>query len=121
MTNKTPGPKESDKRKRNVLTKLRYKVKVLIQPVPTTATPTQQVNSIAPTPTVATASTQMPVVKSTATSIPVTVYNLATGKFSKVPHPSARPQNEESFHTKLQPSTTGRNTQCPCLTGYSLA
>ena len=69
-------------------------MRVLSQPIPTTTTPTAPLNSTAPTPTVATTSTQMLLVKSTAMSIPAMVYNLATGKFSKVPHPTARPQNE---------------------------
>ena len=85
-----------------MLAKRGCKVRVFVQPVPTTPTPTSPVNSTAPTPTVANASTQMPVVKSTATSIPVMVYNLATGKFSNVPHPTARPQNEG--HPSLQSS-----------------
>ena len=52
---KAPGPKASDKRKRTVIAKRGYKVRVLAQPVPSTTTPTE------PTPTVATVSIQMPV------------------------------------------------------------
>ena len=40
----------------------------------------------------------MPVAKSaamTATSIPVTVYNLAGGKFKGIPYPTRKPQEEE--------------------------
>ena len=62
----------------------------------TTTTPT------APTPTVATASTQMPVTRSTAIVILVTVYKLATEQFAEVPHPTARPQNAE--HPSVQSS-----------------
>ena len=35
-------------------------------------------------------------VKSAATSIPVTVYNLAQGKFEGIPYPTGRPQVEEN-------------------------
>ena len=51
-----------------------------------------------PTPTVATstASTQMPMVKWAAMSIPVTVYNLAQGKFDGIPYYTGRPQVEEN-------------------------
>ena len=51
-----------------------------------------------PTPTVATstASTQMPMVKLAATSIPVTVYNLAQRNFEGIPYPTGRPQVEEN-------------------------
>ena len=38
----------------------------------------------------------MPVMKSAATSIPVTIYNLAQGKFQGIPYPSGRPQLEEN-------------------------
>ena len=44
------------------------------------------------------ATTQMPVVKSTAmaaTSIPVTVYNIAQGKFDGIPYPTGKPKEEE--------------------------
>ena len=90
MPRKAPGPKAIDKRKRTVIAKRGYKVKVLAQPVPAATTPT------APTPTVAIASTQTPVVRSTATSILVMEYKLATGQFVEVPHPTGRPQNERN-------------------------
>ena len=38
----------------------------------------------------------MPVVKSAATSLPVTVYNLVQGKFEGIPCPTGRPQEEEN-------------------------
>ena len=41
----------------------------------------------------------MPVVKSAATSIPVTVYNLAQGKFEEILYPTGRPQVEENPST----------------------
>ena len=103
MTRKAPKPKSSDKRRRTVLTKRKYKVRVIAQPIPKTPTPTASVNSTAPTPTVATASTQMLVTRSTAMSIPVTVYNLAKEKFSEIPYPTGRPQ------TKGNPSVQNSN------------
>ena len=49
-----------------------------------------------PTPTVATTTTttQTPMTKSAATSIPVTVYNLAQGKFQGIPNLTTRVQGE---------------------------
>ena len=72
-------------------------MRVIAQPLPTTPTMCAPMNPI-PTPTVATctASTQMPVVKFAATSIPVTVYNLEQGKFEGIPYPTGRPQVEEN-------------------------
>ena len=61
----------------------------IVQPMP--ANPTLPVSpnlSANPTPTVVTL-TQMPVAKpetATAKSIPVTVYNLAQGKFKEIPY-----------------------------------
>ena len=62
-------------------------------------------NLTAPTPTVATASTQMPVVKSTATSILITVYSLLKGKFGEIPYSTGRPQNKgnPSIHNSNPP------------------
>ena len=53
----------------------------------------------------ATASTQTPVVRSTATSILVTVYKLATEQFAEVPQLIGRPQNERnaSIHSNTPP------------------
>ena len=95
-TRKTTRPKTSDKRRRPVPTKKGYKVRLITQPMPNTQTTTIPVTSTAHTPTVATASTQTPMVKSTAMSIPAMVYNLASGKFSEVPHPTGRLQNERN-------------------------
>ena len=50
ITREAPGPKTSDKRRRTVFTKRRYKVRVIAQPIPTNPTPTELVNSTAPTP-----------------------------------------------------------------------
>ena len=72
-------------------------MRVIAQPIPTTPAPTAPVNltPIVPTPTVATTSTQMPMVKSAAMSIPVMVCNLAKGKFGGIPYPTERHQAEE--------------------------
>ena len=95
-----------------MLAKRKYKVRVLAKPVPTT--PTAPVNSTAPGPTVATTSTQVPVTRSTATSILVTVYKLETGQFVQGPLSTARPQDKGHPSTpKLKPSTTVRHIQCP--------
>ena len=50
--------------------------------------------STAPAPTVVTVSTQTPMVRSTAESIPVTIHKLATGQFAEVPHPTHRSLND---------------------------
>ena len=54
-----------------------------------------------------TVTTQVPVAKTTAMaakSIPVTVYNLAQGKFERIPYPIGKSQEEEG------PSTPSCNT-----------
>ena len=76
-------------------------MRVIAQPLPTIPTLTVPMNPIppaAPTHTVATstATTQIPMMKSAAMSIPVTVYNLAKGKVEGIPHPTGRPQAEEN-------------------------
>ena len=81
-----------------MLTKRKYKMRALVQPVP--ASPTAPVNSTAPAPTVGITSTQMPVTRSTTTSIPVTVYKLATGQFAEVSYLTTRPQDEGHPLTK---------------------
>ena len=60
-----------------------------------------------PTPTVATTSTQTHVVTSAAASTPVTVYNLAKGKFDGVPCPTEILQAEEnpSIHNFNHPQS----------------
>ena len=100
MIRKASEPKASDKRKRTMLTKRKYKVRVLAQPASTT--PTTSVNSTAPIPRIATTSTHTPVTRSAATSIPVMVYKLATGQFVEVPYPTPRPQDEG--HPSIQNS-----------------
>ena len=73
-----------------MIAKRRYKVRVFTQPRPSTPT------STAPTPMVATVSTQTQIVRSTAESVPVTIYKLVTGQFAEVPHPTNRSINKNS-------------------------
>ena len=103
---KTPAPKKAEKKIAKVPVKRRFKMRVITQPISTN--PTLPVNPILPaepTPTVATSTvtTQMPVAKSAATSIPVTVYNLAQGKFKGIPYHTTKYQEGEG------PSTTSCN------------
>ena len=53
-------------------------------------------------PMVASVSTQTPIVRPTAESIPVTVYKLAMGQFAEVPHPTTRSLNENSNPPPLE-------------------
>ena len=108
ITRKAPGPKMNEKKRRTrVSAKRRFKVKVTAQPIPTTPMTTTPVNltPIVSTPTVATTSTLTPMVKSATTSIPVTLYNLAKGRFDGVPFPTERSQAEEipSAHNSNPP------------------
>ena len=98
MVRKSSRPNISapDKRRKTMIAKRRYKVRVLTQPTPSMPT------STAPAPTVATVSTQTPTARSTAESILVTVYKLAMGQFAKVPHQTTRPQNEGSNPPPLE-------------------
>ena len=73
-------PKASDQRKRTVIAKRGYKVRVLDQPMPTTTALTT-----------ATTSTQTQTTGSTARTIPVTVHKLATGQFIEASSPTAKP------------------------------
>ena len=81
---KSPAPKVNDKRRKTMIAKRRYKVRVLTQPTPSIQT------STAPTRIVATVMTQTPMARSTAESILVTIHKLATGQFAKVPCPTTR-------------------------------
>ena len=83
-----------------------------------------------PIPTVATstATTQMPVTKSAATSIPVTVYNLAQGKFKGITNPTTRFQEGKgpstpSFNNPQdqQPEATLTVTTLPEQRGHPMA
>ena len=96
---KTPTPKKTEKKRRaKAPVKRRFKVRVIGQPMP--SNPTLLMNPILPaeaTPTVfsSTATTQMPVTKSVATFIPVSVYYLAQCKFKGIPYPTTRFQEGE--------------------------
>ena len=98
LIRKAPGPKANDNRMKTILTKRKYKMRVLAQPVP--ASPTAPVNSTTPAPMVATTSTQTPVTRSATRSIMVMVYKLATGQFPEVPYPTTRPQDEGHLLTQ---------------------
>ena len=88
---KTPISKKVEKKKcAKEPVKRRFKVRVIAQSMH--ASPTLAAEP-APTEVTSTAATQMPVAKAaavTTTSIPVTVYNLAQGKFKRIPYPSRR-------------------------------
>ena len=82
--------------------KRRFKVRVITQPM--SANPTLPMNPAEPDPTVVTSmvTTQMPVAKSaamTTTSIPVTIYNLAQGKFQGIPYATGKFQEGEGHST----------------------
>ena len=83
-----------------MIAKRKYKVRVLTQPTPSTTT------STAPTPTVATVSTQTPIVRSTAESILVMVYKLATEQFAEVPYPTTRSLNDNTNPPPLEDITS---------------
>ena len=110
-TRKTMVSKKMERKRRaKAPVNRRFKVRVIAQPMP--SNPTSTVNPIPPAepnPTVATltATTQMPVAKSAVTSIPVTVYNLAKGKFEGIPYPTGRPPVKEN------PSAPSHNTPQP--------
>ena len=95
-TRKALVPKKVDKiRRARALVKRRYQVRVFTQPMPTTPTlPMNPIPPAIPTPIVATstATSQMSVVKSAAPFIPVTVYNLAQGKFKGITYPQEGPK-----------------------------
>ena len=85
---KSPTPKVNDKRRKPMIAKRGYKVRVLTQPTPSAPTLT------APVPTVATISTHTP--RPTAKTIPVAMYKQAMGQFAEVPHPATRSLNDNS-------------------------
>ena len=102
-------PKKVEKKKRtNAPVKRRFKVRVIAQPMPTNPTLSMIPTLLAePYPTVVNTmvTTQMPVAKSAAmaaTSIPVTVYNLAQGKFEGISYPTgSASRGRRSFHCQL--------------------
>ena len=92
---KTPVPKKAEKKKRaKAPVKRRFKVRMVAQPMLTNPTlPNNPTLPAEPTPTVVTSmvTTQTPLAKSavvTATSIPISVYHLAQGKFKGIPCPT---------------------------------
>ena len=106
LPQKSPVPKKAEKKKRaKAPVRRRFKVRVIEQPMPINPivpmNPTLPTN---PTPTAVTTmktSTQMPVAKpETATAktslLPVTVYNLAQGKFKEIPYPTRKSQEEKA-------------------------
>ena len=101
LTRKAPGPKMTENKSRTrVPAKRRYKVRVIAQPLPTTPSTYVHMNPIpSPRTAISNASTQILIVKSAATSIPVTVYNVAQGKFEGNPYLEGRPQVEENSST----------------------
>ena len=91
---KTSIPKKAEKKRAKAQVKKRFKVRVITQPMPTNPTlPANLTLPADPTPSVVTTmvtSTQMPVAKPATTTakpslIPVSVYNLAQGKFKEIP------------------------------------
>ena len=99
LARKTPGPTMAEKKRRTgAPVKWRYKVMVIAQPLPlltsTTSLPMNPILTVPTTVTNSTACTQTPMVKSAATTILVTVYNFAQGKFEGIPNPTGRPQAE---------------------------
>ena len=99
-------PKKLEKERRaKVTVKRRFKVRVITQPM--SVNPTLPMNPIPPakfTSPVATLTATTPEVKSAATSISVTVYNLVQGRFEGIPYPTGKPQQKEN------PSTHSCNT-----------
>ena len=98
LPRKTPEPKKTEKKRRTKASvKRRFKRRVIAQPRLTTPTlPMNPIPLAEPTPTVATSTvtTQTPVAKSAATTIPLTVYNLAEGQFKGIPYPITKFQEE---------------------------
>ena len=97
---KSPGPKTNitDKGRKTMIAKRRYKVRVLTQPTSPTTT------STALAPMVVTVGTQTPMVRSTAESILGTIHKLATGQFAEAPHPTSRSINDNPLPLEDNPS-----------------
>ena len=100
LPRKTPIPKNAEqKRRAKAPVKRRFKVRVITEPIPTNHTLLPE-----PTPIVVTTmvTSPMPVARSAATTtaaIPVTVYNLAQGKFKGILYSTDRLQEKEGFST----------------------
>ena len=91
-----PNINVPDKRRKTMIANSRCKVRVLTEPTPSTPT------STAPAPTVATVSNQTTTARSTAESLLVMVYKIATGQFAEVPCETTIPQNEGSNPSPLE-------------------
>ena len=123
-------PKKAQKKKRKKApVKRRFKVRVFVQPMPNNPTlpmnPTLLTN---PTPTAVTTkmtSTQMSVAGPATTTaktslIPVTVYNLAQGKFKEIPYPTRKSHEEEgpsapsSNNPPVDQQSEAATTAMPC-------
>ena len=96
---KTLLPQKAEKKKRaKAPVKRRFKVRVIAEPMPTDPNlPMNPTLPPEPNPTVVntTVTNQTLVANSeatAATSIPVTVYNLAQGKFEGIPYPTGKPE-----------------------------
>ena len=95
---KTPAPKKAEKKESQSASEEKVKMRVITQPKPTNPTlPINQTLAAEPNPTVVntTATTLTLLAKSATTSIPVTVYNLAQGKFEGIPYPLRKFQEGE--------------------------
>ena len=96
----TPVSKKAKKKRVKMPVKRRFKVRVIEQPMTTNPTlPANPALSTEPTPTVdiTMATTQIPEARTAAaptTAIPVTVYNLAHGKFKGISYPTKWLQEE---------------------------
>ena len=94
LLQKTPVPKKAEKKKRaKPPMKRRFKVRVIVQPLP--LNPTLPSNPTPMAVTTMATSTQTSAVKSTATTanptpIPVTLYNLAQSRIQEIPNPLMR-------------------------------
>ena len=96
LPQKTLEPTKVEKKKRaKAPVKRKFKVRVIAEPMPMNPTPSTEPNHTVVNTMM---TTQMPVAKSTATvpkPMPVTVYNLAQGKFEGIPYPTGKLQEEE--------------------------
>ena len=101
-----PLPKKAEKKRRTKApVKRRFKMRVIAQPMPTNLTlPMSSILPAEPSPMVntSTATTPKPVTSSAATSIPVTVYNLAQVNFKGIPNPQEQQPEATPTVTTLQ-------------------
>ena len=99
-------PNKAEKKRAKVPVKRMFKVRVIAQPMSTNPSlPVNPTLSTDLTPTLVTTTVtlaQMPVAKpvtTIATSIPVTVYTLAQGKFKDILYPAGKSQEKENPST----------------------